>query len=148
FDIPEREAYLSIVRTASELEGPFHVMLKKHGVSPAGYNILRILRGHQIAGEEHGVRATEIGREMVVRVPDVTRLVDRLEKQGLAERCRCTADRRVVWVGITKKGLTLLAKIDEPLTELHRQVLGHLSKSELGDLIRLLEKARKAGAEA
>jgi DNA-binding MarR family transcriptional regulator len=147
FDSPHQEAYLSIVRSAADLEGPFHALFKAHGLSPAGYNILRILRGHHDAGEPHGVRATEIGREMVVRVPDVTRLVDRLESQGLAERCRCTEDRRVVWVAITKKGLALLGKIDSPLTELHARVLGHLSERDLGQLIRLLEKAR-SGATA
>lgn len=140
FEVPEQEAFLNLFRTASVLQGPFEVLLRERGLSGAGYNALRILRG---AGEE-GRACHEIGCQMVARVPDVTRLVDRLERAGLVERRRSAADRRVVMVAITGAGLELLASLDEPMTRLHREGLGHLSVSELEELNRLLVKARSA----
>ena len=84
---------------------------------------------------------------MVVRVPDVTRIVDRLVAMGLAERCACDQDRRVVYVAITPAGLELLDALDAPVNELHAETLGHMSESELRQLNTLLEKAR-AGVES
>lgn len=142
FDSPEQEAFLNVLRTQAHLHTPFFARFKAHGLSEATYNVLRILRGAQQCGLMQGIRSTEIGKDMVVRVPDVTRLVDRLIDKGLAERGRCTEDRRVVYVKITKAGLALLAKMDKPLYQLHRDQLGHLSESELAELSRLLTKAR------
>jgi len=144
FEVPEQEALLNLVRTASVLQGPFEVLLRERGLSGAGYNILRILRG---AGDE-GRACHEIGCQMVARVPDVTRLVDRLEAAGLVERRRSAADRRVVMVAITGPGLELLGSLDEPMTRLHREGLGHLSASELEELNRLLVRARSAHSGA
>jgi DNA-binding MarR family transcriptional regulator len=79
---------------------------------------------------------------MVARVPDVTRLVDRLEESAMVKRTRERDDRRVVRVTLTPNGLELLTKLDEPVIELHRQQLNHLTKEELADLTRLLERAR------
>lgn len=72
----------------------------------------------------------------------MTGLIDRLEKQELVTRERCTEDRRVVYIEITKKALDLLATMDKPVMELHQQLVGHLNRSELKELSRLLEKAR------
>lgn len=138
FDLPEQEAFLNLIRTAAELEGPLLGVLKPQGLTPSTYNVLRILRG----SGEGGRQASAIGCDMVVRVPDVTRLVDRLEQRGLVERERSTTDRRVVVVRISKKGLALLKKLDQPVLEVHRAQLGHLTGAELKELNRLLEKAR------
>jgi DNA-binding MarR family transcriptional regulator len=146
FDSLEQEAALCLMRTASMLAGPFHALFKRHRLTEASYNTLRILRGHLQAGETQGVRASKIGCELVVRVPDVTRLVDRLVNMGLVERCACDHDRRVVYVKITRDGLDLLETLDEPVRRLHRETLGHLSAEELGELVRLLDRAR-AGLE-
>lgn len=143
FAIPEQEAYLNVVRTATQLAGEFERLFKKYGLSCAAYNALRILRG----GGAEGRTCNDIGGDLVAQVPDVTRLVDRLERAGLAERCRCQTDRRVVYVKITKKGLKVLAKIDSPLLDLHRQQLAHLGPKKLGDLNRLLVLARHPHAE-
>ena len=143
FDSPEQEAHLGLMRAASGLAGPFHALFKKHRLTEASYNTLRILRGHLNRGETEGVRASRIGAELVVRVPDVTRLVDRLVDMGLVERCDCPNDRRVVYVKITAKGLDLLAGLDEPVRALHKETLGHLSRDDLHELIRLLELARE-----
>jgi DNA-binding MarR family transcriptional regulator len=146
FDSPEQEAFLNLLRTQAHLSAGFFKRFKAHGLSEATYNVLRILRGVHQRGDRHGLRSTEIGKDMVVRVPDVTRLVDRLIEKGLAERGRCDEDRRVVYVKITRAGLTMLKKMDQPLRELHKQQLGHLSGKELSDLCRLLTKARQPEA--
>jgi DNA-binding MarR family transcriptional regulator len=143
FEALEQEAYLNLVRTAAELEGPLLGILKPHGLTPSTYNVLRILRG---AGK-NGRHASDIGCDMVVRVPDVTRLVDRLVQRGLVERERSTSDRRVVTVRITRAGLALLKVLDEPVLETHRSQLGHLKREELAELSRLLEKARAIGQD-
>jgi DNA-binding MarR family transcriptional regulator len=142
FESLEQEAALCLMRTASMLAGPFHALFKKHRLTEASYNTLRILRGHRQAGETEGVRASKIGCELVVRVPDVTRLVDRLVDMGLVERCACEKDRRVVYVKITDAGLDLLGRLDEPVRRLHEETLGHLTPDELGTMIGLMDRAR------
>jgi DNA-binding MarR family transcriptional regulator len=138
FELPEEEAYLNLLRTHSVLITGFDRLFKQHGVSEPKYNVLRILRG---AGGE-GLPSLEIAARMITRVPDVTRIVDRLETSGHVRRQRTKEDLRVVIVSITKKGLDLLAKLDEPIRALHRRQLQHLSRKELGELSGLLEKAR------
>lgn len=142
FDHPEQEAHLNLVRTESVLRADFDRLFDAHGLSGSAYNILRILRGSRLAGDPHGQPCHAIGERMVVRVPDVTRLVDRLEQRGLVERRRCSVDRRVVYVVITRAGLELLKALDEPVLELHRRQLGHLSRHDLRELNRLLVLAR------
>jgi DNA-binding MarR family transcriptional regulator len=140
FDLPEQEAFLNIARTHGVLTARMARLLKDHGLTPPQYNILRILRG---AGE-NGLPCQEIGDQMVAHVPDVTRLVDRLEASGLAERRRTTSDRRVVLVRITAAGRKRLAALDGPVLAAHQKLLGHLSRAELDQINRLMEKARTA----
>jgi DNA-binding MarR family transcriptional regulator len=140
FESPEQEAFLNLFRTMSILEAPFEALFKRHGLSGATYNVLRILRG---AGAS-GLACHQIGGRMIARVPDVTRLVDRLEHSGLALRERSSDDRRIVTVAITPAGLELLAGLDAPTAALHRDNLGHLNRAELDELNRLLVKARAA----
>lgn len=144
FSSLEEEAYLSLLRTITTLETPFARLLKSRGLSEPTYNILRILRGHAQAEDAnpHGIPCQTIGDQLVSRLPDVTRLVDRLEKAGLVKRARTPDDRRVVLVSITKKGLAILGELDKPVADLHRQVLRHMARPELMELNRLLAKAR------
>jgi len=79
---------------------------------------------------------------MISRDPDITRLLDRLEKRTLVSRCRETKDRRMVLTRISPQGLRLLGELDGPLTEIHRNQLGHLGREGLHSLEGLLEKAR------
>jgi DNA-binding MarR family transcriptional regulator len=144
FESPEQEAMLNLVRTAEHLSGDFDALFKSRGLSGATYNVLRILRG---AGAE-GRPCHQIGEHMVARVPDVTRLVDRLERAGLAERRRIARDRRVVMIHVTPKGLRVLADLDGPVADLHARQLGHLTRAELAELSRLLAKARRGGPAA
>jgi DNA-binding MarR family transcriptional regulator len=138
FDLAEEEAGLNLLRTAESVRLPFDRLFAEKGISDPQYNVLRILRGH--GGK--GLPCTEITEQMVSRMPDMTRLVDRLERAGLVRRCRTEEDRRVVLICITPVGQNLLARLDEPVRKLHQQTLGHLSRTELGELSRLLVKAR------
>lgn len=137
FDLAEQEAFLNIIRTASFLDGGFDALFKQHGLTNAQYNVMRILRG-----EGARMPSLTVAERLVTRVPDITRLVDRLETAGLVRRDRSTEDRRVVYVSITARGLSLLAELDEPVRALHRAQLGHMAKKELAELSRLLVRAR------
>lgn len=143
FEVPEEEAFLSVMRTAGALGAAVERLFKAHGLSTATYNVLRILRGCVLTGREHGRACHEIGEQMVTQVPDITRLVDRLEEAGLVERCRCEKDRRVVYVRINAAGLDVLAELDEPLLALHRSQLGHMSRTRLAELCAMLAEARE-----
>ena len=138
FEHPSEEAYLNLLRTHALLYADFHRVFKECGLSEPQYNVLRILRG---AGGD-GLPSTEIADRMITRVPDVTRLVDRLEAAGLVERHRTSEDRRVVLVKITAKALKALADLDQPLVEVHRRQMAHMTRKELEELSRLLVKLR------
>jgi DNA-binding MarR family transcriptional regulator len=139
FDSLEQEAMLNLVRTNDQFQICFTRLFRKYGLTPAQYNVLRILRG---AGEPLPI--LEIADRMVTVVPGITGLVDRLEQAGWVKRLRSQEDRRVIHVEATPKALALLAKLDEPLLGLHRDLLGHLTQDELRQLSRLLEKARQS----
>lgn len=141
FRSAEVEAYLNLARTYGLLACEMERFFKGYGLSSAGYNVLRILRGSKQDGDPH-IPTLEIASRLVSPVPDVTRLIDRLVRDGLVVRNRGDEDRRVVLVAITGKGLTLLKKIDGPMLLHHKTRLGRLSKADLKELIRLLEKAR------
>ena len=139
FDAIEQEAMLNLARTCDVLAGEIATQVfKPAALSAAQYNVLRILRG---AGEH--LPCGEIANRMITRDPDMTRLLDRLEKRKLVSRCRQQTDRRVVAVRITDAGLKLLAELDPKLLAAHRAQLGHMDEAELRQLIALLEKARQ-----
>ena len=138
FGNTEQEAYLNLLRTSNALLAGLSELLKAYDLTQTQYNVLRILRG---AGEK-GLTAGEVGERMITRDPDVTRLLDRLEKRGLVERWRCGEDRRVVHTRITRPGLDLISPLDERVTELHVRQLGHLGPERLATLIELLEATR------
>lgn len=133
----EQEALLNLLRTSDQLHNRLGRMLRDFGLTPSQYNVLRILRG-----AESALPCLEIADRLIQVVPAITGLIDRLEDQQLVERERCGQDRRVIYVKVTHKGLKLLTQIDKPLNQLEQQLLGHLSRTELQELIRLTEKAR------
>jgi DNA-binding MarR family transcriptional regulator len=134
----EEEAFLNIARTAAVLEHGLAQALKPFDITPTQYNVLRILRG---AGAD-GLCRNEVGERLVRRVPDVTRLLDRMEETGLLVRARADADRRYVTTRITAQGLALLDRLDQELYRIHRGQLGHLEKKQLRGLIELLTAVR------
>jgi len=139
FESLEQEAVINVLRTNDQYENRLGRLFREHELTMSQYNILRILRG---AGEP--LPSLEIGKRMIQVVPAITGLIDRLEKRELVERCRCTKDRRIVYVAITDAGLKLLKKIDQPVLDLHFRLAGHLTEKELKQLSRLLEKARQS----
>jgi DNA-binding MarR family transcriptional regulator len=135
----EQEAMLNIARTDAVLSYSIIEALKPFDITPTQYNVLRILRG---AGH-NGLCREDIRERLVAQVPDVTRLLDRLEQSGLVDRARDKTDRRLVNTRITHAGLELLKKLDGPVNAAHEKQLGHLTKTELHTLIDLLAKARE-----
>ena len=133
------EAYLNLQRTANALQQRLMETLRPFELTPTQYNVLRILRG---AGGEP-LTCGQVGERMVTREPDVTRLLDRLEKRHLVSRSRDSRDRRVVTARITAQGLEVLSGLDDPVHDLHTAQLGHLSEADLERLIDLLEKSRE-----
>jgi DNA-binding MarR family transcriptional regulator len=168
FESAREEAHLNILRTAAITGSRHERLFRSRGLSSAAYNILRILRGEAAAVDEGrigqegggqggigqdglrqgGVPMLVIGERLIAQVPDVTRLVDRLERCGLVARSRTSEDRRVVLVRITGEGLAVLAELEEPLHTLLKQQYGHMTTDELVQLSGLLVKARSpSGSE-
>ena len=136
---PEETVFLELLRTTDMLSRSLILVLKTEDVSANQYNVLRILRGAL-----DGLSCGEIANRMITRDPDITRLLDRLEKRGLISRCRETKDRRMVMTRITPEGLDLLARLDGPVEEAHRKQLGHLGQERLRAIRELMEAARSS----
>ena len=139
----EEEALLNLLRTSDCLNRAFHVKTRDWGVTSTQYNVLRILRGAQ----PDGLTCAAIGSRMITAEPDVTRLLMRLKALKLIRQTRDSQDRRVVRTQISETGLTLLKEMDPTILSLPRELLGHLERTELEELIRLLELARKRKEE-
>lgn len=137
FRLGER-ALIAVLRLANHLSLEVATALKPHGLTLHQYNVLRILRG---AGS-NGLTCSQIGERMLSRDPDITRLLDRLERAELISRARDTADRRVVTSTITQSGLDLLAELDEPILELDRELFAALDDVRLQQLTQLAAEAR------
>ena len=134
---PEELAFLELLRTSDQLNRRLVPVLKAEELSETQYNVLRILRG-----APEGLPCGEIGNRMITRDPDITRLLDRMEKRSLISRCREAQDRRTVLTRITPEGLKLLSRLDEPVRNAHRAQLGHLGRERLKALCELLRAAQ------
>jgi MarR family transcriptional regulator, organic hydroperoxide resistance regulator len=135
----QEQLVINLMRTTRAVEESWIQYLKRsEGISQSQYNILRILRG----ARPKAVKISEIADRMIARDPDVTRLVDRLIKQGLARRERDGDDRRVVLVEITGAGLALLARLDGPAGEYTEGAMAGLKPQQLRTLDMLLNEVR------
>ena len=141
FFSPLLEVYFNLLRTTDELTRVAVEVLKPYDLTETQYNVLRILRG----SGEAGLPCSEIGNRLITHDPDVTRLVDRLERRGLVARARESADRRVVTVRITPAGLPLLTdcNADQRLAATLAPHFSRLSPDECQTLITLLENLRE-----
>ena len=134
----EQEVLLGLRMAASRAMDPWARFLKTSAdLTIAQYNVLRILRGSRPAR----LTSSDVGERMIARDPDVTRLVDRLAARGLVTRARNRQDRRVVEVGVTDKGLSLLRELDAHVEKMPKAVLGHLGPKRLRQLGDLLDAA-------
>jgi len=134
---PEEVLFVDLVRTADLLSRAPARLLREENLSPEQYNVLRILRG-----SPEGLLCGDIAGRMLTRDPDITRLLDRLEKRGLIGRFRPDCDRRRVQARILPEGVALLARLDEPVCRTHREQLGHLGPTRLQQLVQLLRECR------
>ncbi len=131
---------MNIVRTASVLEAALERVLKPAGLTVAQYNVLRILRGAQ----PEGLCRNEVRDRMLTRMPDMTRLLDRMEAAGLVTRTRSDHDRRVVTTQLSDEGRRLLDQLDDDIFAEHKERLGHLDQAQLRQLIDLLTAVRRS----
>ena len=132
------EVAVGILRTAALLERHFAQVVARSGVTVQQYNVLRILRG---AGDE-GLPTLVIRDRMIHEAPGITRLLDKLEKAGLARRERCSPDRRQVFCYITQQGRDVLGRLDEEMRQADESAIGNLAESEQRQLLKLLERVR------
>jgi DNA-binding MarR family transcriptional regulator len=130
--------FVALLQTADALSQEAEQFLKTAGLTGTQYNVLRILRG----GEPEGLPCRGISDRMISHDPDMTRLLDRMEKRGLITRERQTDDRRVVKTRITPQALSLLKTLDQPIHELHKRQFRHMPAARLKILNRLLEEVR------
>jgi DNA-binding MarR family transcriptional regulator len=134
----EQEVYLSILRTASELSYAVDQFFRPFDITPSQYNVLRILRG---AGVD-GLCRNEISERMVTATPDMTRLLDRMEKAGWVTRERAEEDRRQVSTHITKPGMELLARLETPIRDFVTRLFAGAAVSDLKTVVKVNDQIR------
>lgn len=135
FNHPAQEALINLLIAASYIRELLDSACSQFGITHGQYNVLRILRG----ANPNGYARNEIAERMVEKAPDVTRLVDRLEEQGLVKRERSDEDRRQSITRITQKGLDLLKQVDAQVKQVHEHFRGKLSIKDCEQLSQLCE---------
>ncbi len=140
--LPRVELFVALVRAHDHQMAVAHNLCQEFGITTQQFNVLRIL---YVNDPGIGLSCSRIGERLVSRVPDITRLLDRLENSDLIERCRCAGDRRIVRTRLSQKGRELVEAIDEPVLEMHNKLTEKLSDAEVKTLTGLL---RKLEAEA
>jgi len=135
----EDEAVIALLKTNDHVNRITTETMEPFGITSAQYNVLRILRG---TGHE-GLPTLELADRMVVHSPGITRMIDRLEKKKLLRRTRSKKDRRVVNCVITEKGLKLLSKMDQPVSDMNKKIVQNLDSKQLDQLVTLLDRMRE-----
>lgn len=141
FQSVAQEAHLSVVRTVAVLLDATEQVLRPYGISATQYNVLRILRG---AGQG-GLCRNDIRDRLVSRMPDASRLLDRMEEADLVARSRDAVDRRIVTTRLSERGRALVDELDAPILEEHERQFARLNADELRELVRLLALVRSSG---
>lgn len=130
----ERDAHLALIQVHEVVSGQFRHLFHQAGLTEAQFNVLRIL----VQGSPDGESCGTIASRLIHRVPDVTRLVDRMQENGLVQRCRSKEDRRVVRICITEEGRQKCESLYQPLMQLNQSYLSVLTEKETTELNRLL----------
>jgi DNA-binding MarR family transcriptional regulator len=136
FESPAQEGLLNLLVAAGHVRQMVDEVCERQGITRSQYNALRILRGAHPSGYPRG----EISARLLERAPDVTRLIDRLERRRLVERVRSGADRRLSITRITRAGLALLKKTDPGVRSVQQRFRAHLSARDLAELSRICEQ--------
>jgi DNA-binding MarR family transcriptional regulator len=131
----ETRVFVALLTAADRLSQDAEQLVKEYGLTGTQYNVLRILRG----AEPSGLPCKGIGNRMISHDPDMTRLLDRMEKRGLITRERLSDDRRVVKTRITSEGLDILKELDVPVRKLHKRQFRNMSEARLKSLVAALE---------
>lgn len=139
FDSIAQKAFINLWRTYDRLRQLEARLFDRFELTAQQYNVLRILN----AKYPDPVPTLHLAERLISAAPDITRIVDKLEKQGLISRTRTQHDRRSVLIHITKAGRAKLSQIQRPLRQCHEQQLGHLTKKQLVQLTNLLRRARQ-----
>lgn len=139
FSLLEAQVAENIHKTGWHILHLAHAFFKQYNITFQQYNAMRILYFELL-----GLPSLELARRMTQKTPDITRLINRLVKAGYITRKRLKSDKRVVIAILTQKGRDLVKSLDKPLTEYTQNNLKHLTKSELKDLNRLLQKVRQS----
>lgn len=137
FDSLPQEAMLAIMRTSDLLENRFARLLRPYGLTPTQYNVLRILRG-----EGEPLPCLEIANRMIQVAPPITRVIDQLLKLALVTKTRCTTDRRVFRIALKPKAIQQLAQLDQPVLDLHSQLMQGIAANDLQQMLDTLESIR------
>ena len=135
----QHEAQLGIVRTGAMLQDAFERVVRPQGLTGTQYNVLRILRG----AEPAGLCRNELRDRLLNRMPDVTRLLDRMEEARLIARARESEDRRMVRTRITEQGLRLLDALQADVAAEQQRPFSDLTEEQLRTLIALLSTVRQ-----
>lgn len=137
----EDQTFIALQKTADTLGQQAEQLVKANGLTGAQYNVLRILRG----AEPGGLACSNIAERMISHDPDMTRLLDRMEKRALITRQRQKEDRRVVKTRITPEGLSLLRRLDQPIRELHKRQFRDIPATQLKALTDTLDRILSPG---
>jgi DNA-binding MarR family transcriptional regulator len=135
----EERLFVAILKIADSLSQQAEQLIKTAGLTGTQYNVLRILRG----AEPEGLPCRGIGERMISRDPDMTRLLDRMEKRNLITRQRQKEDRRVIMTRVTPEGLKLLKRLDQPVHDLHKRQFRHMSAARLKQMAGLVVEVGK-----
>ena len=139
----EAQVFVVLQKIADALAQETEQLLKAHSLTGAQYNVLRILRG----AEPDGLACNSISDRMISHDPDMTRLLDRMEKRALITRQRQKDDRRVVKTRITPAGLDVLKGLDQPVREVHKRQFQHIPAARLKILAELLDQVLRREVE-
>jgi len=131
-----REVVVEVMRSGNLFSDHVNTTLHDFGLTLQQFNVLRILRGRN--GDAACLES--ITNDMIHRMSNTSRLVDKLIEKGLVKREICKENRRKVDIFITENGLHLLQQIDPVLNATEEKITSALSKQEMERFLLLLTK--------
>ena len=139
--IAEHEALLNIYYTGDILKKRARGFFKKYGITDVQFNLMELL--YYQADEKVGLTQGELSRMLLVNRSNMTTLIDRMEKAKLVTRFDVPGDRRYNAIRLTAHGKKALLDVEGKYMDEVKKIIGVLSKSEMGGLIKALEGIRQ-----